>query len=409
MATDMATVNRRKKPRREYGSGSVHQRKSDGLWVGTVEAGLTASGKRRRITVSGPTEKIARDRLKVRRAEVEGGVISTVSIRTTFKVWSDEWLDSAEHRLRPKTFVADRSAIRQWMIPTFGHKRLNQLTPLDVEAMHDALRAAGRSSSTMHRAHAVLAKVLKAAVVRGHRIHPGIAVMAKPPVAKNDRTAMPQAHAIAALRVVEAEPDPSRWVAMILNGLRQGERLGLTWDCVDFETGAIYVRHQLQAMQYKDNQNKHLRFRLPDAYDVVQLRDSIHLVPTKTKAGVRIVPMTKWMRAALLQWREQAPESPHGLVWPLEDGGPIDPRDDRREWERLQDEALIRHPKGRYYTVHEGRHTTITLLKGMSVDDKTIAQIVGQSRLVENYVHVDMLPKAAEALEALGERLALGN
>lgn len=407
MATDMATGKRQNKARREYGSGSVHQRKSDGLWVGTVEAGLTASGKRRRITVSGPTEKIARDRLKVRRAEVEGGVISTVSIRTTFKVWSDEWLASAEHRLRPKTYVADRSAIRQWMMPVFGHKRLSQLTPGDVEAMQQAMIDKGKSSSTIRRAQSVLNKMLKAAIIRGHRIHPGITMMEKPPTAENDRTAMPHPHAIAALRVIETEPDPSRWVAMILNGIRQAERLGLTWDCVDFDNNVIYIRQQLQPLQYKDNKNKHLGFRVPVNYNTVQIRGSLHLVPVKTKSGQRLVPMTKWMRAALLQWREVAPHSPYDLVWPDKDGGPIDPKHDRREWERIQDKALILHPRGRHYTVHEGRHSTITLLKGLGFKDEVIAQIVGQSRLVYDYVHVDMLAEAAAALESLATKLEL--
>ena len=40
--------------RRDYGAGSIYQRK-DGKWIGTIEAGYTATGARRRITVAGKT------------------------------------------------------------------------------------------------------------------------------------------------------------------------------------------------------------------------------------------------------------------------------------------------------------------------------------------------------------------
>lgn len=403
----MAKVQKGAKGRREYGSGSVHQRSSDGRWIGTIEVGWTPRGTRRRITVSAATEKACRDKLKRRRAEVESGVVTTAAITTTVKAWSEQWLERTQHKVRPTTWQANRSAVRQWLVPTFGHKRLSHLTPADIEDLHDVMRAAGKSSATMSRTQNVLNKMLKDAIIAGHRIHPGMVLVDKPGVGTSDRTAMPTAHALAMLRAIEDEPDPSRWVAVILNGMRQGERLGLTWDCVDFEAGVINVRHQLQEMHYKDNANKHLGFRLPDGYKSVQLKGRWHLVPTKTKAGVRVVPMTSWMEKSLKRWREVAPESPHNLVWPAEDGGPIEPRDDRAEWARLQDEAFILHPTGRHYTVHEGRHTTITMLKTLGIEDKVIEQIVGQSRLVQTYVHIDMVPKAREALERLATSLEL--
>ena len=42
--------------RRGRGEGGVFQRKSDGLWVGTVSQGYDANGKRVRITVYGSTK-----------------------------------------------------------------------------------------------------------------------------------------------------------------------------------------------------------------------------------------------------------------------------------------------------------------------------------------------------------------
>lgn len=405
MANEMATETKR----REYGSGSVYFRERDQRWIGTIEAGWTPKGTRRRVIVSASTERDCRRRLKAKQKEIDSGVVTGADPRTTVKMWSEIWLAKSQHRVRPSTWSAHQSAVKRWIVPSFGNKRIGQITPLDVEDMHDSQRDAGKSEGTMIRTQNVLNRMLKEAVVAGHRVHPGITLMDKPDLGDNPRTAMPLPHALSVLREVEQEPDPSRWVAILLNGMRQGERLGLTWDCVDFENDTIYIRQQLQEMHYRDNKNKHLGFRTPDGYKPIQLEGRWCLVPTKTKAGVRPVPMTKWMKAALLAWREAAPVSPHNLVWCRPDGGPIDPRTDRSEWRRLQDDALVLHPTGRHYDVQEGRHTAITLLKALGVDDKTVELIVGQSRLVQSYVHVDLTAKARKALEDLGATLELGS
>lgn len=40
--------------RREYGTGGLHQRRSDWRWIGTLETGWTTNGTRRRHTVPTP-------------------------------------------------------------------------------------------------------------------------------------------------------------------------------------------------------------------------------------------------------------------------------------------------------------------------------------------------------------------
>lgn len=403
MADKMADRSKR----RQYGTGSVHQRSSDNRWVGSLDVGLTSDGKRRRISVTASTEAEVKRRLRARQLEIEAGVVSTASPRTTVKSWAEEWLEQTQHHVRPKTWQANRSAIRQWVYPTFGHKKVSQLVPADIENMLAKMREAKRSTATMSRAQNVINRMLKDAIIAGHRVHPGITLVKKTTILKSDRQAIPLANALSLLEEIDREPDPSRWVAVILNGMRQGERLGLTWECVDLDEGLIDVSWQLQELHYLDNRNKHLGFRVPDGFEMRPISGRWHLTRPKTKAGRRIIPMTKWMQASLTGWRQIAPQSPHDLVWCTDEGGPIEPTTDRSEWRRLQDQAVILHPTGRSYTVHEGRHTTVTLLKGLGVDDKIIEQIVGHSKLVEDYVHVDMVPKARAALEQLAESLAL--
>ena len=56
------------------------------------------------------------------------------------------------------------------------------------------------------------------------------------------------ANSIVARLLKEAKKDDygNLFVAAMFTGMRQGELLGLSWDCVDFESGVIVVKQQLQ-------------------------------------------------------------------------------------------------------------------------------------------------------------------
>lgn len=402
------------KTRRDYGSGSVHQRSSDGMWIGTYEAGWTAKGKRRRITASAMTEAKCKVRLRQKIDEYKSGGASTMSDRTTVKAYSEKWLEKTSKKVRPKTWATNRSAVTQWIIPTIGHRRLRDLHADDVQAVQDAQEAKGRAASTMTRTHAVLLKMLRDATVDGATIHAGVFNADKAGVGESDREAMDFPDALAMLRLIEQEPDPSRWVGVILNGVRQAERLGLTWSMVDFENHVVDISWQLQELPYRDNQNKHLGFRVPIGFESRQIQGRFHLTRPKTASGRRIIPMTKWFEASLLRWREEAHDSRHGLVWCREDGKPISEKEDRAAWYALQERINLHHPTRKTktgepapYHVHEGRHTTVTMLKELGIDDEVIEQIVGQTKLVKAYAHHNLLPKSRQALEQLADRLAI--
>lgn len=405
MANEMATA----KKRRQYGSGSVHQRATDGRWVGTIEAGWTANGTRRRVTVSASTEKACRDRLKAKNEEIIRDGIPIASVKTSVKTWAESWLEKTQNEIRPKSWNANRSAVRQWIIPTMGHVKVSSLTSGDVERFKMAMIDAQLAPSSMSRNHNVLNKMLKDALIAGFRVHAGVLMVKKVPAGKTTRTSIPLPLALELLPYIEKEVDPSRWVAILLNGMRQGERLGLRWQDVDFDKKIIHVQRQLQELPYRDNQNKHLGFRVPVGYGAIQLVDRWHLVPVKTESGERVVPMTHWMEDSLRLQQERTSGSRFDLVWCRDDGMPIDPKDDRAGWSDLQVRSGIAEKAGRTFDVQEGRHTTITFLKELGEDDETIEQIVGHSKLVQSYVHTDLSPKVRDAIDRLAGRLQLAS
>jgi integrase len=398
-------------PRRQYGTGSIYQRASDGRWVGSLMHGWTANGTRKRITVTCADTPEIQARAEIKRLlrdkklELDRADAGTSSSRKTVKSWADEWLARTQHQVRPKTWASNRSCINLWVIPTIGHKRLNALTPGDIRSVADAHRAAGNTTTTALRTHVVLTQMLSAALIEGHLVPQRVLLVAAPGKSVSDRDAIPYPEAIALLRAAANHPDASRWVAALLQGMRQGECLGLTWDCVNLDAGTLDVSWQLQALPYISGRSGPLR--VPDGYEYRQLSGGLCLVRPKTQTGQRLIPLVPWMATALRSWAEVCPPSPHRLVWPRADGRPQTAKADSAAWKALQVEAGV-SSDGRGYYLHEARHTCATLLLVEGTSEKVVTAIMGHSSIVSTakYQHVNQA-MAREALEGIARRLEL--
>ena len=392
--------------RRDYGSGGITQRK-DGLWVGTIENGYTASGARKRITVSAKTEAAAKRKLRDRRAALEAG--QAASSRATVKSWADEYLAMRMRDLSPKGYNAAANPIRKWVVPTIGHRRLDSLTPADLRAVADAQRKAGRQPADTHRA---MLTMLRAAIREGHAVPPRVLMVESPKGKRSDRQGMTVPEGLRCLEVASTLPHGTRWMFALLYGQRQGESLGLTWDALDLSAGAFgeaVIEWQLQSLPYVDRANKARGFRVPDDHESRHLVDSFHLVRPKSSAGYRVAPLLPVVRDSLLRWQEVAPVNPWGLVWPTVDGRPANDKHDRLEFHALQGSAEVGHPTaGRPYHVHECRNFAATMLLEAGVDEHIVKTLLGHSTIVmsRKYMTVRREP-LLEALTRVGERLQL--
>jgi integrase len=400
--------------RRDYGSGTIYRR-DDGLWVGRIEAGTTTRGTRRRITVSAKTEAACRAKLKERHREIlrNGVPASGVDIRATVKSWAEKWLPVHATKARPKYYATDASIVRKWIIPTIGHRRLTDLTPADVRAVRTAIVSAGRSTTTAHAAHGTLMRMLRAARAENHEVPIRVLEVDAPGKASNDRDAIAVDHALLLLAEAMRNGGGHRWVAAILQGMRQGEVLGLTWECVDLERGVIDVSWQKQELPYIDPKDHSKGFLVPDDHESRHLTGATHLTRPKTSHGQRVIPLVPFMHAALTELRKTWVPNPWGLVFADVDTRyrgdriiPLRAEKDRAHWYTLQERVGVAHPAGRPYLVHEARHTTATLLLEAGVDPIHIEAILGHAELVKAYLHVSTDSTRA-ALGRVADRLNL--
>lgn len=398
--------------RRPHGTGSVYYDATRKRWVGTIELGWTARGTRRRKAVTGPTERAVKVKLRELLREAQENEAPTVGGKPTVRTWAEVWLENTSHTERPSTWATNRSAIRKWIIPTIGHKRLDTLAPGDVRSVTRAILTAGRAESTAQRAQVVLKWMLKDAVLEGHRVPQNVFLVDGVAPGESDRDAIPLADVALILEAAAARPDKSRWVAAFLQGMRPAECLGLTWSAINLDAGVIDVSWQLKALPYRAPHDRSSGFRIPAGFTARQLDGALHLVRPKTEKGQRLIPLVPWMRAALIEWRSIAPQSPHDLVWPRADGRPQVDRADRAAWVELVDAAQVARVdddnRGRRYVLYEARHSTATLLREAGVDDETIKAIMGHATILSTkaYLHTSDTRTRA-ALDALAGRLGL--
>lgn len=406
--------------RREYGTGSVYQAHAKGCekptnakgettcgcrWVGSKDHGWNANGKRRRLTVVGKTKGQAQRRLRDKIQTVDRGGRVTGS-RITVKGWADTYLERRVHELSPKGYNAAANPLRNWVIPTIGHRRLDQLGPDDIRDVHNACRKGGRSTGDVHRA---LHTMLQDALANGHPIAPSALAVGAPKQEKSDRAAMTVPEGLAALEVASTLPHGVRWIFTLVYGARLGECLGMTWDAVDLRAGEAMIEWQLQSLPYNKPRDRSSGFRVPDGYECRHLVDAFHLVRPKSRAGYRVAPLLPPIAEAMRDWRAIAPANPWGLVWPTLDGRPANDKHDREEWHALQGTAGIGHPAGRPYHVHECRNFAATMLLEADVPEHVITDLLGHSSLaVSLRYRTRRREPLMEGLTRVGERLQLG-
>ncbi len=421
--------------KREYGTGSVHQRcearwgcppvvdgqrpdhKCKARWYGVLNNGFNAQGKRERVTVSAKSKAEVQRRLReLTRAKASGELSG--SARITVKQWVDQYLELRRlppKPLGPKGWNAAASPLRKWVVPTIGHKRLASLTPADIRAVAQAQYDAGLKTSTADATHRALMTALNRAIKEGMTVPLQVMKVDRPGAGESDRMDVPLDHALACLAVASDLPHGIRWALTLLYGVRQGEALGLVeFDpitgerCIDFDTGAIHLAWQLQTLKYKVKGDPSQGFEVPRDHVSVHLDGAFHLVRPKSKAGIRVLPMPDPIADALKRWMDVRPEAPHGLIFPRSDGKPARDKADREEWWAIQCTAGVGHPGGRWWHVHECRNLAATQLDEVGASENVITSMLGHASILTSrgYMTAHLDAKRA-AVEQVAARLGL--
>src|SRR5262245_36558476 len=143
--------------------GSITKRGDS--WRVIVYIGTTADGKRqyRRSTVKGNRRAAQRELTKLLRG-LDDGTLPPSSTRETLGAYLDRWLEIKRTSISARTAEGYTDHLAEYVRPTLANRRLTSLTPLDVQAIYDAMTKRGLTGGTVHKTHTALNQALAQAV-----------------------------------------------------------------------------------------------------------------------------------------------------------------------------------------------------------------------------------------------------
>jgi integrase len=392
--------------KRGQNEGSIYQ-ESPGKWVASMTVGYkVVDGKRRRIRkkFSASTRNAVHQKLtKELGRQQRGRSISTKthSLATFLQTWLD---DVAKNSVRPKTFRTYSDMVKLHIAPAIGSIRVEKLTPEAVQGfLNDklgsgicprckvSLRTAAWATHvaeshpdktpigfrvlgarTVGHIRATLRGAL-AVAMRWYDLDRNPAAIAKPPRApKKEMRSLTTDQARKYLEAASHGRLEALFTVAVALGLRQAEILGLRWEDIDFETGTLEVRRQLQRIDGK-----------------------LQLVETKTEDGARPLVLPEVGISALRRHRKRQGEErtaggdewhETGMIFTTTVGTMIDARSVIRRHHAIVKAAGI--PDLRF---HDLRHSAATLLLAQGVSPKYIAQLLGHKQVaftMQTYAHV---------------------
>ncbi len=358
----------RKATRAAQGSGTIRQR-PDGRWEARFTVGRDpGTGKQVQRSVYGKTQKEVRQKLQQAAVALDDGIYTAPS-KLTVKQWLETWSAEYMNGVKASTANCYKGTINAYLVPGLGAVKLSSLSPVVIQAYYNSLgRDRGDkpplSPKTIKCIHGVLHKALNQAVKLGLiRYNPSDAAtlprMEKREIVPLDDTAIGLF-----LEAIRGSRFECLFLVDLFTGMRKSEILGLRWECIDFEKGALLVDRQLQmprggAKEYT-------------------------LAPLKNDRPRRITPAPSVMQALKAHKREQAEQRIKAgslwqtdpalgdLVFTNELGRHLAHNTVSKEYKRLV--ASIGMPEARF---HDLRHSYAVAALQSGDDVKTVQETLG--------------------------------
>ena len=226
-------------------------------WQGRYTEGYDAcTGKQIQRSITGKTQKEVAQKLRQITAEIDAKTYVApckLSVAEWMAVWAQDYLVG----IKASTAYLYKRTIELYIDPHLGHIRLDALNAHTVQHFYNELAkpskpdAAPLSAKSIKNIHGVLHKALTQAVLIGYLRTTPTEACILPRIIRKEMHPLEEDQVAVFLREVQGHPHEYLYKIALFTGLREGELLGLMWDCVDFEKGTFLINKQLRRSQRK--------------------------------------------------------------------------------------------------------------------------------------------------------------
>lgn len=389
------------------GAGTIRKKvvRRDGKEYSYWEARYTAgydpgTGKQLQRSITAKTQREAAQKLRQVTLELDQGTYHA-PCKLTVAQWLDMWAADYLGDVKRSTAYLYRENIRLYLKPALGAVKLEALTTPAIQKIYNRLVSTerdgqGLSPKTVKNIHGVLHQALQQAVAIGYlRFNPA-AACTLPRIVKKQIKPLEGDQIARFLEAIQGHRHEILYKVALFTGMREGEVLGLTWDCVDFEHNTITVDKQLRRAQEKGGE--------------------YYLAPPKNNKARVIAVAPSVIKLLRVQQRRQAEQrlalgpvwKGSGLVFTNELGDRLSYRTVYDCFKRIV--ANIGCPQARF---HDLRHTYAVMALESGDDIKTVQENLGHhaaSFTLDVYGHITerMRRQSAERMERLIQTVSGG-
>ena len=371
----------RKTTRNAQGGGSIRKRK-DGLWEGRFTFGHDpGTGKQIQKSVYGKTQAEVRKKLQQATVDVDEGVYIE-PIKMTFGNWCDIWLKEYTVGVKQSTESVYAQLIRARIKPALGSVKLSELNALQIQTFYNVLQRGTAeerplSPKTIKNVHCVVHKALEQARILSYvRSNPASGCIL-PRAEKPEIKPLDDIELSTFLKAIKGSQFEVLFTVDLFTGMRQSELIGLTWDCINFERGTIFVNKQL-VRERKKNSSFFFSSLKNDKTRSITPASSVMQILKKHK-----ITQAKMKLAAGNDWNDGGFKD---LVFTNELGGHLTHNTVARNFKRILNKAGIDDRR-----FHDLRHSYAVAALRCGDDIKTVQENLGHHTAaftLDQYGHV---------------------
>ena len=218
-------------------------------WEARYTEGIDpGTGKQIQRSITGKTQKEVSQKLKAVTTSIDDGTY-TAPNKMTVGQWLDIWTTECLGAVKPRTVDHYKGVVRSRIKPGLGAIKLDALTPHTIQSYYNGLSKEGLAPKTVKNTHGILHKALQQAVSNGYlKTNPADSCILPRPV-RRELKPLDEDLISAFLKAIQGHKFEDLFTVTLFTGMREGEALGLLWDCVDLTKGTITIDKQLQLIR----------------------------------------------------------------------------------------------------------------------------------------------------------------